>query len=68
MPISKWTSIDERKFIVKFDDDGKPLQIKERKIYCKGTPYEGLYNAPYWHAKHHALSGIALKIVEKAKT
>lgn len=51
-----WVTVDDRKFIVDFDDAGQPLRIKERKKKNPGHPYlEVIYDAPYWHAGHHKI-------------
>lgn len=41
--------LDDRTFIANFDEYGKPLNIKERKVYAPGKPYESLHDSPYWH-------------------
>ncbi len=46
---TKWVTMDERKFIVALDEEGRPLSIKERALYSKGTLYEGWCNKPLWH-------------------
>ncbi len=65
-----WVSIGSRKFLVDFDADGKPVRIKERKVWHAGHPYlEHIYNAPYWHARHHKKgrgSSIVNQILDEA--
>lgn len=51
-------NLDDRRFIVFFDDHGEPLRIKERKRIHPDHPYlTSVYDYPYWHAKHHKLGG-----------
>ena len=59
--------LDDRKFIVTFDDDNNPLIIKERKKYGK-YPIEGWYDAPYWHKSHKLGSEKSrpVRIIKKA--
>jgi hypothetical protein len=67
---SKTVTIDGRKFIVDFDENGEPLRIKERKTYEAGRPWERLYNASYWDAKHHSLGGpdtLPVRIIAAAR-
>lgn len=54
MNTKTWVDVDGRRFIVEFDADGVPLRIKQRKAYGQ-YPIEGVYDAPYWHAKCHQL-------------
>lgn len=66
-----WVSVGSRKFIVDFDDAGEPIRIKERKVLHAGHPYlEHIYNAPYWHAKHHKkgrASSMVSRVIEAAQ-
>ncbi len=64
---TKTVILDDRKFIVTFDDDNKPLLIKERKKYGQ-YPLDGWYNAPYWHHTHKLGSAKTLpfRIIQKA--
>lgn len=66
-----WVTVNNRRFLVDFDADGKPVRIKERKVWHAGHPYlEHIYNAPYWSAKHHAIGGpktLVARILEAAK-
>lgn len=68
---SVWVTINNRRFIVEFDDAGEPTNIKERKTLHAGHPYlERLYNAPYWSAKHHSIGGpktIVSRILAEAR-
>ena len=41
--------LDGRHFIVKTDGDGKPLNIRERKLHAPGKPQEAFYEITYWH-------------------
>lgn len=52
-----WVKIEGRKFRVDFDDNGEPVRIYERKKFGEGTLFCGVYNAVYWHSKHHAIGG-----------
>lgn len=45
--------IGSRRFLVTADTTGEPIIVKERKVHMPGTHHECLYNAPYWHHKHH---------------
>jgi hypothetical protein len=45
----KTVIIDSRKFKVSFDVDGIPLNIKERKVYAPGRPWESVYDDTIWH-------------------
>ena len=49
MRLIKHITLDGRKFTVTLDRDGKPMSIKERRIYANGMHYEAMYNAPVWH-------------------
>jgi len=42
-------TVEDRKFIVRFDQRGNPQSIKERVVYEKGRPWEALQDKPYWH-------------------
>lgn len=69
-PPSKTVTVDGRKFIVDFNEAGEPVRIKERKTHGTGKPWECLYNAPYWNAKHHKLGGpdtLPMRILAAAK-
>lgn len=59
-------SMENRVFIVDFDENNNPLRIKERKMYAKGSPFEAFYNATYWNAKHHNLSKKPAEIIKRA--
>lgn len=67
-----WVNINNRHFIVEFDDTGAPVRIKERKTLHAGHPYlEHVYNAPYWSAKHHSIGGpktLVSRILVEART
>jgi hypothetical protein len=65
---SVYVQIEGREFLVDFDENGEPCQVKERKSYARGTMYEAFYNAPYWSAKHHPLgsSGTMLARIARA--
>ena len=39
----------ERKFLVTFNENDKPLAIKERRLHAPGTFYECWFNASIWH-------------------
>lgn len=66
---SKTVTVDDRRFIVDFDEQGEAVRIKERKkfgIY----PLDGWYNAPYWSAKHHKIGSpktLPARIIAAAK-
>lgn len=66
-----WVTVNNRRFLVDFDDEGKPVRIKERKVWHAGHPYlEHIYNAPYWSAKHQGIGGpktLVARILEAAK-
>ena len=65
-----WVTVNNRRFLVDFDDAGQPVRIKERKVLHAGHPYlEHIYNAPYWSAKHHGIGGpktLVARILEEA--
>lgn len=42
-------TIDNRTFIVKFDDAGAVRAIKERKLFAPGRPWAAIHDATYWH-------------------
>lgn len=59
--------VDERTFYVDFDDDMKPLRIKERRH----SILKGWHNATYWNAKTKgailgSAKAMANRIVTKA--
>ena len=61
--------IDDRLFIVVFDDSGRPDRIKEEKIYGRGEFYEHIYHSTYWSSKHHKLGSaktLPSRIIELA--
>lgn len=60
--------MEGRTFIVTFQD-GEPHNIKQRKVYAPGTPYEALYNAPYWHhsAKLGGVSTMPVRAIAAAR-
>ena len=55
--------VDGRKFKVEFDSDGRPLRIKERKIYS-----HGVYEPSYWVAACHGQGRRPKRIIEAAYT
>lgn len=44
--------IDDTKYVVTFNENDKPLAVKERRMYAPGTPYSAFYDAPLWHHSH----------------
>lgn len=66
-----WVTVDGRRFVVEFFDDGSPRRIKERKKINPGHPYlEHVIDRPYWHAEHHKIGGtttMVSRILELAK-
>lgn len=44
--------LDGRRFVVSFDEEGRPKVISERKNRHPGTPQEALYDTPYWNRAH----------------
>lgn len=64
----KHVKIDDRTFIVTFDGDAVRV-IKERKLYAPGTPYEALFDAPYWHrSAKMPTRGIVPRIIAAARS
>lgn len=48
-----WVNIEQRRFIVSFDENGEPKHIRERCMYQTG-PQKGLfYDNTFWNAAHH---------------
>lgn len=62
---TKRVKLDERHFTVVFDDDGKPLRIRERKLYAPGKPWEAWGETSYWSAKHHTVPKKSTSIVAR---
>lgn len=52
---TRYVKIDGRTFAVARDEQGKPVRIRERKVYAPGEPWESLCEKSYWSAKHHKL-------------
>ena len=48
-PLTVHVKVDDRKFVVRFDQHGDPTSIKQIKVSSPGRPWEALYAAPYWH-------------------
>lgn len=60
--------LENRTFIVEYDDDGNVLRIKERKN--KQPPMIGVYEASWWTAKSHVLgAGLTMpkRVIEMAR-
>jgi hypothetical protein len=47
-----WVDLNGERFIVQFSAAGEPLNIKQRKKWAAGMPWECWHNAPYWHHSH----------------
>ena len=53
---SVWVELGGVKFAVTFNENDKPLAIKERRMHAPGTFYSAWHNAPRWHHSHGPLS------------
>lgn len=59
MPAARETvsvTLDDVKYIVTFNENDKPLAVKERRMHAPGTLYSAWYNAPLWHHSHGPVS------------
>lgn len=57
--------IDGRSFTAIYDGLGKPVRIKERKLFFPGKPWECYGDTVYWSAKHHKVPKKSTSIVAR---
>lgn len=65
-----FVTVDDRKFVVQINAEGKPVRIYERKgfsVLVSGKP-TGVYNQSYWSHTQHRMPkrGICFRILEAA--
>lgn len=66
-----FVTVDDRKFVVQINAEGKPVRIYERKgfiIAGTGGKSSGVYNQSYWSHTQHRMPkrGICFRIMEAA--
>lgn len=61
-----WVDLNGERFIVQFSPEGEATNIKQRKKWAAGMPWECWHNASYWHHSHK-LTPKPARIIEAAK-